>query len=242
MSRPAVNLHIDTSSSLNTNAPRVSIEPRSPRTPSLLPSEKSQSPLSPRTPSLPGPHSPDPEKSPSSRNHFGRSNSHKGKLESRKLLAHLLSQLQHRKIPPSIFEIFRTGPSASLASSLGSVVQTVRSAVKLNHGRSEMPLVEDEDDEDVSGYKTDATLDLLNQLRHVLLVSIEKGWQIFYDRYLNVRNFVFDQSTFIFVQAQNLSMTIFRTRRDARHFVSEDRVVRAPGGLLVRHLPSQLVK
>ena len=107
--------------------------------------------------------------------------------ESRKLLAHILSQLQTRPVPPSLLStlVFGTGQNDKGS---GSVMKSVKGAVKYTgtlRTRTHQPLPQedpDSEDEDPEGFTTDTTLDLLNQLKDVLCLSIAHSWDIFYDR------------------------------------------------------------
>ncbi len=108
--------------------------------------------------------------------------------ESRKLLAHILSQLQGRAVPPPLLTtlVFGSGPTEK---SNGSVVKSMRGAMRytktLPTRRTHQPVPQDDTDseeEDVEMFSTDITLDLINQLKDVLVLSIAHSWDIFYDR------------------------------------------------------------
>ncbi|TBU65728.1 hypothetical protein BD310DRAFT_803111 [Dichomitus squalens] len=107
--------------------------------------------------------------------------------ESRKLLAHILSQLQGRPVPPSLLSTLVLG-SVTNEKGNGSVIKSVKGAVKytgtLPARRTHQPLPQDDidsDEEDVEAFSTDITLDLINQLKDVLVLSIAHSWDIFYD-------------------------------------------------------------
>lgn len=108
--------------------------------------------------------------------------------ESRKLLAHILSQLQGRAVPPPLLSAIAFG-SGPTEKSNGSVMKSMRGAVKytrtLPARRTHQPVPQDDTDseeEDVEVFSTDTTLDLMNQLKDVLVLSIAHSWDIFYDR------------------------------------------------------------
>jgi len=112
--------------------------------------------------------------------------------ESRKLLAHLLEQLQNRPMPPSLYDAFQARVDGSIGKGFGVIVDTVRGAVKFkaalqrNDVRTQSTFVaelEDEDEETDNSFTTNATFDLLLQLRLVLILSVAQGLQIFQDRY-----------------------------------------------------------
>jgi hypothetical protein len=109
--------------------------------------------------------------------------------ESRKLLAHLLNQLQTRPLPPSVFDAFKDINGSLNDTKLADVVQTVRAAVRLKGGKRDgqthVPQRDDSDEEAETEktFSTDATFSLMTQLKDVLLISRLQNWQIFHDRY-----------------------------------------------------------
>ncbi|KAI0928528.1 hypothetical protein AcW1_005746 [Taiwanofungus camphoratus] len=111
----------------------------------------------------------------------------KARNESRKLLAHLLAQLQNRHMPPSFLDSLHTSANRN-EKGLGAIVQSVKGAVKHKASKSEggsyRPVSQDDnasEEEEEAPFSTDVTLDLMNQLRDVLLISIVRDWDIFYD-------------------------------------------------------------
>ncbi|CCM02372.1 uncharacterized protein FIBRA_04467 [Fibroporia radiculosa] len=113
----------------------------------------------------------------------------KARNESRKLLAHLLAQLQGRPLPPSSLY----GPSLKSVLNdrgLGAVVQSVKETVKhkrrLSEGRIYDHPSRDESESEVEEeavFNTDATFDLMTQLKDVLLISAQQKWDILNDRH-----------------------------------------------------------
>ncbi|KAF7323012.1 hypothetical protein HMN09_00080900 [Mycena chlorophos] len=106
--------------------------------------------------------------------------------ESRKLLAHVLQQLVDRPLPPSVYT-FAVARGDSSATSFAAIAQTVRGVVKLRSGRVENdPLSPssslDEDDEEEDVFTTEPTLELMQQLRDVLIISAAQGWAIFEEK------------------------------------------------------------
>ncbi|KAI0748219.1 hypothetical protein C8Q80DRAFT_1104066 [Daedaleopsis nitida] len=109
--------------------------------------------------------------------------------ESRKLLAHILSQLQNRPVPPSLLSTLVSGSGHSDRTA-ASVMKSVKVAVKftgtLRERRTHQPVPQDDtdsEDESIEEFTTDTTIDLLNQLKDVLTLSIAHSWDIFYDRF-----------------------------------------------------------
>lgn len=118
-------------------------------------------------------------------------NASKALNESRKLLAHLLGQLQCRPLPPPVFDAFKDISRNLNDTKLADVVQTVKAVVRLQGGkrdaRAAAPSLQrdnsDEEDEVEKTFTTDATFSLMTQLKDVLLISRLQNWQIFHDRY-----------------------------------------------------------
>ncbi|KAJ7235476.1 hypothetical protein B0H12DRAFT_1141671 [Mycena haematopus] len=116
-----------------------------------------------------------------------QSSNHKIRDESRKLLVYILERLKNRTLPPPIYTAFTAVPDDISGGGLAVIAQTVRGVVKLRSGSSGRPefnapsSLDDEGDEDDGGgiFSTDTTLELLTQLRDVLIISAAQGWQIF---------------------------------------------------------------
>ena len=117
------------------------------------------------------------------------------RTQSRKLIAHLLTQLQSRPMPPPVFDDFKSNGEISSDRSLSAIVETVRGVVKFKNGkqetRSQLPTLPGEDDGDEeekdNSFTTDATYDLMVKLKDVLVISVAQGWEIFHDnRYSNM--------------------------------------------------------
>ncbi|KAK7019346.1 hypothetical protein R3P38DRAFT_2978554 [Favolaschia claudopus] len=151
---------------------KVSLElasPRSPLTPTALPSF--QLPTSDR-PQL------------SEKLHSGKN---KIRDESRKLLVYILDRLKNRSLPPSVYAALTAAQDDVYGNSFAAIAQTVRGVAKMRSpstNRPEFnvtsPLEDDgDDDEDTGLFATDTTLELLTQLRDVLIISAAQGWQIF---------------------------------------------------------------
>ncbi|KAH7926319.1 hypothetical protein BV22DRAFT_1063234 [Leucogyrophana mollusca] len=107
--------------------------------------------------------------------------------ELRKLVAHLLDQLQNREKPPSVFDTFNVHIPRPNERGLGQVVGAFREVVKPK-GAVRGPQVpvyqlQKEDNEDDYGnenaFSTEATFDLMIQMKDVLQISVAQGWQIF---------------------------------------------------------------
>ncbi|KZT09437.1 uncharacterized protein LAESUDRAFT_741739 [Laetiporus sulphureus 93-53] len=133
------------------------------------------------------PTSPTSEKSPSELTSLIASHgSVKARDESRKLLAHLLSQLQHRPLPPASFDQ-STANTYQADKGFNAVIQSVKGAAKHRRGRSDhVPSTAEDnssDDDDGPQFSTDVTLDLMIQLRDVLKISTDQKWNILDDSY-----------------------------------------------------------
>lgn len=150
-----------------------------------------------RLPTLQIPSSPQANKTPPSPSFIAPSiyvsNNSKALNESRKLLAHLLGQLQNRVLPPPVFDAFRDIDSNGNDKGLADVVQTVKDAVRFKGGKRDFGIQstasqrDDSDDEETEQtFTTDATFSLMTQLKDVLLISRLQNWQIFHDKYVNL--------------------------------------------------------
>lgn len=106
--------------------------------------------------------------------------------ESRKLLAHVLGQLQRRSMPLSSISSFAER-SVRAERGLGAVVRSfagIAGAGGATETRARKNVLSDDSDDDFgddSTFHTDATLDLMIQLKDVLAISIAQGWDIFYE-------------------------------------------------------------
>ncbi|KAJ7709877.1 hypothetical protein B0H17DRAFT_1029591 [Mycena rosella] len=109
------------------------------------------------------------------------SSKHRIRDESRKLLAHVLRQLSNRILPPPVYAAFTTVKDEVAGNSFAAIADTVRGVVKMRTGplSPTSPLDDEGDEDDGRVFTTDATLELVTQLRDVLIISAAQGWQIF---------------------------------------------------------------
>ncbi|GLB34930.1 putative response to drug [Lyophyllum shimeji] len=114
--------------------------------------------------------------------------SDRARTESRKLLAHVLDQLERRNLPPSIFDAFDRTDDQVTENNLGALLETVKDAVKLKKQKQDSKSQtqagtadDDSDDDGERGYSTDVTYDLMMQLKDLLIMSVAQGWHIFDD-------------------------------------------------------------
>ncbi|KAF9464728.1 hypothetical protein BDZ94DRAFT_1255766 [Collybia nuda] len=127
--------------------------------------------------------------------------SHKPKVnsrarnESRKLFAHVLGQLERRPMPPLVFDAFSSLEAEPSDVGFGALLDTVKDTVRSRGKNREMKprlpevtsAVEDDSDDDGEwAFSTDATYDLMLQLKDVLIMSVTQGWHIFDDGYGSV--------------------------------------------------------
>lgn len=116
----------------------------------------------------------------------------RARIESRKLLAHVLDQLHRRTLPHSVFETFNhpeiEGPGDNLSLLLQTVKGAVVNTVKTRQdGKHHVLTGVGEDDSDEDGereFSTDATYDLMLQLKDLLRVSMDRNWHILDDKYV----------------------------------------------------------
>ncbi|KAI0780831.1 hypothetical protein BD413DRAFT_500442 [Trametes elegans] len=155
--------------------------------------------------------------------------------ESRKLLAHILSQLQNRPTPPSLLHTLVYGTSQT-EKGMGSVIKSVKGAVKYTgtyrERRTHQPVPQDDTDSDEDadrGYTTDLTFDLMNQLKDVLVLSIAHKWDIFYDSVPQTQRSNSDRFRESFMRRRSLSVGRgSRSRSPSVGRESESGSVRAP--------------
>jgi hypothetical protein len=109
--------------------------------------------------------------------------------ESRKLLAHILGQLERRPKPPFL-EAFSQVDVTSNENTLGVFVETMKGTMHLGSKRRDVaPSLhvestdDDTDDELDQVFSTDTTYSLMVQLKNVLVMSVTQGWHIFDDGY-----------------------------------------------------------
>jgi len=115
----------------------------------------------------------------------------KARNESRKLLAHVLGQLERRNLPPPFHDILEYTESQASSHNLEVIMETVKDAVRLGNKKRDAkhliqrPWVVDDDLGSVSVeesvFSTEETYDLLVQLKDVLFMSVAQGWHIFDD-------------------------------------------------------------
>lgn len=120
--------------------------------------------------------------------------------ESQKLLAHLLSELDGRPRPPPVFDDFKINNKGKADGGLSTLLRSVRTATsKSAPTRDERKragyssdsfagLEGNDEDVDDHGFHTDATFDLMNQLKEVLKLSLSLGWEILNDPSVSIHS------------------------------------------------------
>ena len=110
--------------------------------------------------------------------------------ESRKLLAHILGQLERRDLPPPLLTTEDELASANKGVSILETVKETANVKKLIIESSksfQSNNEDDEADEDTNGegsYSTDSVYELLVQLRDLILLSTAQGWHLLDDGYV----------------------------------------------------------
>ncbi|KIJ69367.1 hypothetical protein HYDPIDRAFT_36436 [Hydnomerulius pinastri MD-312] len=107
--------------------------------------------------------------------------------ESRKLLRLLLEQLHNRPKPPPVYETFNFQTNDTRQRRLGQILGVVKNTVTSNPLRpntslpTSQPSKDDSDDDgdETDVFSTDATFELMVQLKEVISFSVSQGWQIF---------------------------------------------------------------
>lgn len=100
--------------------------------------------------------------------------------ETRKLLGHILHELQDRPRPPSAWDAFQPGRPQRTRS----LPLNLKAGLRLGHGHASrsgsLSLVDSDSDEELdTTFSPDLTYELLNKLRDVLIIARLKSWQIF---------------------------------------------------------------
>jgi hypothetical protein len=119
--------------------------------------------------------------------------------EVRKLLSHVLIQLANRPKPPSIVDSITNFTRDSSERGIGALAETLKEAVKrggkdrkMDKPKPAVGAVEDDSDEDTdAAFTTDVTINLMMQLKDVLTMAIDQGWQIFNDTSVILRSLRF---------------------------------------------------
>ncbi|KAJ7285806.1 hypothetical protein C8J57DRAFT_1431486 [Mycena rebaudengoi] len=155
---------------------------------------------------------------------------HRIREESRKLLALVLGQLKNRVLPPPIYDALIVKDSLG-GRTFAVIAETVKGAVKLSGGRLDPSATfDDEEDEDDSRFSTDATLELMTQLKDVLIISAAQGWQIFDETY----DYIFPG------QRDSSSRSPFRISRNRNSLQPSGRRSRSPSPMPPTKAPELL--
>ncbi|KAG6832130.1 hypothetical protein H0H87_002442 [Tephrocybe sp. NHM501043] len=113
----------------------------------------------------------------------------RARTESRKLLAHVLDQLERRTLPPNIFDTYDGTENHEPENNLRALLQTVKGAVNSRKVSQEAKRPtpagigeDDSDDDEEHEYSTDVTYSLMLQLKDLLSVSVDQDWHILDDK------------------------------------------------------------
>lgn len=119
----------------------------------------------------------------------------KAQHESKKLLSTALNRLHHRQRPPT--QASDKHSRSGSQSGLSAVVRSISGKARIEdedvgtqldgEQRSRTFIKEESDDEGVydAVFYTDETCDLMFQLRDVLKISLQRGWDVFSAEYVN---------------------------------------------------------
>ncbi|EAU88627.2 hypothetical protein CC1G_12019 [Coprinopsis cinerea okayama7 len=109
----------------------------------------------------------------------------KANNELRKLLTHVLTQLVNRRKPPAISDTVKEIGKDATEHGVASFTDVFKDVAKIGKAIRRAPprpvtaADEDEEEEDPQSFSTEATFDLLLQLKDLLSMSLSQGWHIF---------------------------------------------------------------
>lgn len=109
----------------------------------------------------------------------------RARSESRKLLSHVLTQLSNRRKPSPISHVISNAGRSGSDSGLDLLVESLKDAVRIkslgqNSGIDRESALQDGLEHDADNiFSTDATFELMVQLKDVLIMSVSQGWRIF---------------------------------------------------------------
>lgn len=105
----------------------------------------------------------------------------KSMLELQKVLSLILTRLQERVKPPTLIDQLSSDWSKRPSTRVDAVVQSLRAVVRTaSTGPKETPTLSPSDSDDVepSGFSTSTTLDMMVQLREILVMAHKQSWDI----------------------------------------------------------------
>ncbi|KAG6814364.1 hypothetical protein H0H92_010950 [Tricholoma furcatifolium] len=123
----------------------------------------------------------------------------RARTESRKLLAHVLAQLESRAMPPDIFDTLNHPEDLGTENNLGALLNVMRGTSNPRKVQQEsrrqasMRNGEDSDSDadEEHEFSTDATYGLMLQLKDLLSISVDQDWHILDDNPATQPNDVF---------------------------------------------------
>lgn len=118
-------------------------------------------------------------KSPSRQPHLNNS-ADKSKNELQKVLSLIIARLRERARPPSLFDQLSSDWTQRPVTRVDAVVESLRAAVRSNSEPKENNLAgfEEHEESESSGFSTSATLDMMVQLREILVMARKQHWDI----------------------------------------------------------------
>jgi hypothetical protein len=119
----------------------------------------------------------------------------KAKQEMRKLLSHVLTQLVNRTRPPTVADTIKELGRDATEHTVSPFAEVLKDVAKLGKAiqrqTSRKDSVDDDDDDEDNSqvFTTEATFDLMLQLKDLLSMASTGGWQIFEEtEYVSIRN------------------------------------------------------
>lgn len=104
----------------------------------------------------------------------------KSKNELQKVLALIIARLRERSRPPSLIDQLSLDWSKPQLTRVDAVVESLRAAVRTNSDNKEMhnSASEDHEESELLGFSTSATMDMMVQLREILIMARKQHWNI----------------------------------------------------------------
>lgn len=174
------SLRLDTSA-LQTDAGYLTVEKEKSPLASVRSRARSVSNLPSAFRSSTSPNTEKPPSSPLLAKAFELPAGNKGKAELTKVLAFQLEQISQRPKPPSIMDSLSSDTPQTAAKGPNTVAQVIEKSLSSNLPNALVNQEDSDDDEANVGFSSDQAANLAQQLRDILLVSLDRDLNLFDD-------------------------------------------------------------